>query len=66
MTNREWLSTLTDEQIAELYLDIVNCDGCYYNEERDVFRCNYVKIFKCTECISNWLKSEHKENNNEI
>ena len=49
MTNREWLMSLSDEDLAE-YLDCAD-----YVEWVDCLK------YSCRGCKLLWLKSEHKE-----
>lgn len=62
MTNREWLKSLNNEELSHFLnssfrSDIV-CYGCrycpYYNEKSD-------ELSDCDDCLSYWLKQEHKE-----
>ena len=64
MTNREWLQTLTDEEIAKWHVEI-GCGSCVHNPERGF--CNNLSgsiSFKENYCIdgtTKWLQMEHKE-----
>lgn len=49
MTNREWLESLTDKELAD-YLDLNCADMDCYGES-------------CSECYIHWLRSKHKEEN---
>lgn len=51
MTNREWLATLTDEELA-IQLEI-SCNSCVYELDR--------VCGDCVEGLKEWLKSEHKD-----
>ena len=64
MTNREWLETLTDEELAKWHVEI-GCGSCAHNPEKRW----YVNISDsefdedyCIDGITQWLKAEHKEN----
>lgn len=59
MTNREWLQTLTDEQLAE-QLDNAYCESM----ERICFgTCDYQCYkYNKNELTTVWLNAEHKEN----
>ena len=51
MTNREWLATLTDEELAG-HLEM-SCNSCVYELDR-----------VCGDCVEGrieWLKSEHED-----
>lgn len=64
MTNREWLASLTDEELAkELIIDI--CSHCLYSvfsEITDTYQCLRPGDGRgCRHGITDWLKAEHKE-----
>lgn len=65
MTNRQWLSTLTDEEFAKWY-QTVGCGSCANTPEKGF--CNNfggVVSFDQNCCIDGtvkWLKKEYKEN----
>lgn len=52
MTNREWLATLTDEELAK-HLEF-SCNSCIY--EPDSTLC-----WDCVKGLKEWLKSEHED-----
>ncbi|MDO4953350.1 MAG: Lar family restriction alleviation protein [Synergistaceae bacterium] len=56
MTNREWLNTLTDEELAK-HIE------CIRRVDPSIQKCPYGKF--CPECKTTWLKEEHKEENND-
>lgn len=65
MTNRQWLETLTDKELAKWHVEI-GCGSCAYNPERGF--CNNFSgstvSFDETRCIdgtARWLKQEYKE-----
>lgn len=58
MTNREWLQTLTDEEFVRLMC--YSCESC--TGHTDFEKCN---TMLCTDRHIEWLKQEHKENNND-
>ena len=57
MTNREWLSTLTDEEFIDEYH--VSCGGC---PARDICDNN---LLPCEAVLKTWLRREHEEDNND-
>ena len=59
MTNREWLNSLNDEELAEIYLDSSVIEGieCSIFCKEEFCECNQ----KCKENITKWLKAEKKE-----
>lgn len=66
MTNREWLQTLTDEELAKWHVS-VDCRSCAYNPARG-FCNNLTDIASfdqncCVDGTAKWLQQEHKENN---
>ena len=64
MTNREWLQTLTDEELAKWRV-LVECRSCAHNPEKGF--CNNLSVSFdlncCVDGTAQWLKQEHKENN---
>lgn len=56
MTNREWLATLTDEELAG-HLEF-SCNSCVY--EPDSCLCG-----DCVGGVLEWLKSEHEDGDSE-
>lgn len=65
MTNREWLETLTDEELAKWRVS-VDCRSCAHNPEKG-FCNNLTDIASfdqncCIDGTAQWLKQEHKEN----
>ena len=63
MTNRQWLATLTDEQLAEWNYDI-GCGMCAYNPKRGICKsisdlANFDREH-CIDGIAKWLQIEHK------
>ena len=65
MTNREWLETLTDEELAKWRV-LVDCRSCAHNPEKGFCNnLNGVVSFDPNCCIdgtTKWLQQEHKEN----
>lgn len=64
MTNREWLETLTDEELAKWNYEI-GCGMCAHNPEKGFcenfqtphnFDRNY-----CIDGTAKWMSMEHKE-----
>ena len=51
MTNREWIESLTDQQLAAFLSEIIDCLRCPANED-----CN--KYTKCETAIEEWLRRE--------
>ena len=65
MTNREWLATLTDEELAKWRVS-VECRSCAHNPEKG-FCENLSSPYKfdqncCVDGTAKWLQQEHKEN----
>lgn len=58
MTNREWLSTLTDEEFVRLMC--YSCESC--TGHTDFEKCN---TMLCRDGHIEWLKQEHKENSDD-
>ena len=57
MTNREWLSTLTDEEFAKWHVEI-GCGSCVHNPERGF--CKSLSDSYCIDGTAKWLQMEHK------
>ena len=60
MTNREWLRSLTDNELAEIFCDndLGNiCNICAYRDDRK----GCMDAVYCEDGVSEWLKQEHKE-----
>ena len=61
MTNREWLRSLTDEELADFFIDDKRslnggiCNICAH----DCY-CMYDEKLKCDNGIATWLKQEYK------
>lgn len=64
MTNREWLQTLTDEQLAYIMTE-VGCGCCVYTFrlEGDCpnMRPEHFNTQHCIDGTTKWLKAEHKD-----
>ena len=66
MTNRQWLETLTDEELAKWRVSL-ECRSCAHNPEKGF--CNNLSGIVsfdpncCIDGTAQWLKQEHKENN---
>ena len=61
MTNRQWLESLTDEQLAYVFVE-VGCGCCAYTMGSD--DCLKPEQFNNSTCIkgtAKWLKQEHTE-----
>lgn len=64
MTNRQWLETLTDEELAKWHVEI-GCGSCAYNPERGF--CNNLSgavsfdEARCIDGTAKWMSMEHKE-----
>ena len=56
MTNREYLRTLTDEELLKIIY--IYCDAMKGGE--------CPKTLTCRGCQLKWLNEEHKENDDEI
>ena len=60
MTNREWLRSLTDDELAEIFCDndLGNiCNICVYRNDRKGCK----NVMCCEDGVSEWLKQEHKD-----
>lgn len=59
MTNADKIRLMTDEQLADFLVDVIDCCRCptYYE-------CSDVR--SCADKLLAWLKQEHKENSNEL
>lgn len=63
MTNREWLESLSDEELAMFYAtQSTICEMCDYT---DVCISN-ITSEKCSEGVKRWLRAEHKEPKKEL
>jgi len=62
MTNREWLESLSDKELAYVIIDIdvKSCQEMYHNN-----LCQYAQKNACEKCRIKWLKMERKENKND-
>ena len=57
MTNREWLRSLTDNELAEIFCDndLGNiCNICAYRNDRK----GCMNVMCCEDGVSEWLKQE--------
>ena len=57
MTNREWLRSLTDNELAEIFCDndLGNiCNICVYRNDRK----GCMDVVCCEDGVSEWLKQE--------
>ena len=57
MTNREWLRSLTDNELAEIFCDndLGNiCNICVYRNDRK----GCMNVMCCEYGVSEWLKQE--------
>ncbi len=54
MTNREWLESLSDEELAEKLYD---CSEC-------IFDGSCIGEYYCEDGHLKWLRAEHEETNN--
>lgn len=55
MTNREYLLTLSDEELSHFLICPKGTDSCIYTKTPS-YR-------NCKRCIANWLREERKESN---
>ena len=56
MTNREWLESLSDEELAKWFDDnLVSCTPCIYRSEK----CN--GNFDCANGHKKWLQTKHEK-----
>ncbi len=66
MTNRQWLESLSDEELANVLYDIADnkcCDIAYCDtveDENGYLVCDW----NCKEGVRKWLQAEHKETDN--
>lgn len=64
MTNRQWLETLTDEELAKWRVS-VGCKSCAHNPEKGFCNnLNGIVAFDpncCVDGTAKWLQTEHKE-----
>lgn len=63
MTNRQWLETLTDEELAK-WCQTVGCGSCAHNPERGFCENFDLPTFdqnRCIDGMAKWLQAEHKE-----
>lgn len=60
MTNREWLRSLTDEELADFFIDDKRSlnDGICNICAHDCY-CMYDEKLKCDNGIATWLKQEY-------
>lgn len=67
MTNREWLESLSDEELA-IELNNWLCIHCVYNTKGNVANCSFAngcdEIF-CVGGATRWLCAEHKGENHD-
>lgn len=60
MTNREWLESLSDEELAEFLRTAKNCQGCVYGANpQDATKC--FEANACTIGRIKWLKRKYRE-----
>ncbi len=64
MTNREWLESLSDEELAHTLIKIYNikygiCKMCSYCDQD----CDEISL-SCMDGIEEWLQAEHEETDN--
>ena len=64
MTNREWLATLTDEELAKWHVEI-GCGSCAHNPKKGIcYNLSGIISFNEVHCIdgtAKWLQTEHKD-----
>ena len=64
MTNREWLQTLTDKELAKWH-HAVGCGSCAHNPEKGIcFNLRGIISFNEAHCIdgtAKWLQMKHKK-----
>lgn len=51
MTNREWLNSLSDEQIADFWYQLIDCEDCPMADD---------SCANCQTMILKWLRAEHR------
>jgi hypothetical protein len=57
MTKADWIRGMTDEQLAEFLVEVIDCWYCpTYQECTNVKSCD-----TCDTALLAWLKQEHKE-----
>lgn len=63
MTNREWLETLSDEELAKWHVEI-GCGSCVHNHEKGMCynRSGFISFNEahCIDGTAKWLQMEHK------
>ena len=63
MTNRQWLETLTDEELAKWHVEI-GCGSCAHNPKKGIcFNLSGIISFNEAHCIdgtAKWLQMKHK------
>lgn len=57
MTNREWLESLSDEELAQIMEASIMCIGCPLK-----LKCDYPNT-SCAKLYLEWLKAERSESN---
>ena len=62
MTNREWLESLSDEELVDEITGVV-CHRCIYKQESEMPKCVIVNYdsYVCKRGVKYWLKAEHKD-----
>ena len=61
MTNRQWLESLSDKQLAK----VLSFSDCFRNEEGAEFHCPFWKVQcppDCSIAFEYWLSQEYDEN----
>lgn len=61
MTNRQWLESLSDQQLAQ----VIGFSDCFRKEEGTEFHCPFWKDQcppDCSVAFEYWLGKEHNEN----
>ena len=62
MTNREWLSKMSDRELAEKLVGattLETCDYCIYEEQTHGDGCGCLESHECDDGIEAWLREEH-------
>ena len=62
MTNREWLESLSDAQLAELIYCLEDYAHCEFCADDGKCRNSDTIVQDCLGGLEKWLKQEHKSN----
>ena len=62
MTNREWLESLSDEELAKFLIKRKVCTICAYHKlYRSVCNSKTILRLNCSKGVIEWLQTEHKD-----